>query len=1044
MNLWNLNEKAALRSKYLKGGKANPNDKLRSILEELQQDVVKDVILKVGGRRINVALLFLRGLWDVKISLDKHLRDAINSERLNSFVPLFSDWAPAEKEGSSNFGEEGRRSGSPLEPGNGKLDNSEMEDVNRLTPRQKVIYEAVLGAVKGYAAAAEELGLKPKSLRRAMWKAFKKVEVFKKEIAQPRKRQGLFLSSSSPAEQPLSEGIVKMLNGVVLGVVASLPVSSNFLLWAGALSLLLVLGISMGLMAWSLARSGRLKLKLWSEEEKRVIWPAFIAAIIIGVMAQLFVHASLAVIETVAKVQQAPSEAKDAVAQRFGGIGLIILLGVGLWLLGWIMLKVSRPKILKSVRDAAIAWAAVYIHPQGKFSLSLAVSAVMLLWAWSMYRFITDLRRPAGVRLASFISGGLSVLLIWRLGVLASQLWQTSALALGIVFIFSFPLVWFGFIVLDGEAYSFSNALKRWVEVQSQGRIEPRRVEIAQLAMLRASDKSWEVERQIFVFFMLRQRLRDALNDVVNFHKERPDAKDSHLTAEAIRLAQFYRLSTAEVRAVRLALGLDWPKGNSGNGALTRHSASSPVENREQEALKEKALVMKLKHFRGLKLLSTLVTLAEMGVFHGERWGTPDNPLNVAPIDVAKKLQGRFGDYHKNLGNIDAAFHMFALQGWMGKQGVDDATQYYLAPLGWPIVKMAKENYFTDALESIPYLKYLHPHMRGPPGWLHPIERLRFPWALRTFKSLIEKSKRGWGLPARSEVEDGASRFALRQAVDYLNGLLILPTLAALGKPLFKAEGNKISNSSIFNLFGEELNLTIDINRLNPDIYHRGFLRAAFDLLEGQGLSEKDPECPQAIRLTAIGRKLAKTVGNYGVPAAYTKSYKLSVVHHRLWRNPKILKVHKDRHIDRDMDQWGSQETHRIYHKDIKERLLAAAGSAGWRMAGLVDEGTGDGGHLAAFGQELLFHILAETNRNLLEQPLVLIGTDLNIKMAQATLSAWKEQLKTDQVFIRMVKDKARESGNGLNVLEQWGELIERGVLVRMMRADITFPDQLE
>ncbi|MBI4397747.1 MAG: hypothetical protein HY586_01305, partial [Candidatus Omnitrophica bacterium] len=271
------------------------------------------------------------------------------------------------------------------------------------------------------------------------------------------------------------------------------------------------------------------------------------------------------------------------------------------------------------------------------------------------------------------------------------------------------------------------------------------------------------------------------------------------------RAAEFHR------RQMRGAVGRRAPPGTKPDGPamrlhgwVTSSAQSLGAAKWSEISEKARAQYMMSAHINGLTVIPALYVLASHGVFD-ELFGRPEDsePAWVSVMDIARRYNTR--DPEKNLGNLWMALDNLARHGWLRRRGVDEQAQYAFTEQGWAATELVRSRLaiFRDVFQAIRDFKNYHSYFRGPPSLWRNVERRRRNLALGRYKRFIEWSRQGWNLP---EGKDYVEQRVRRQMRRLLDGMLMCPTMAALGMPRYESrfgpggekETHKILNSEIF------------------------------------------------------------------------------------------------------------------------------------------------------------------------------------------------------------------------------------------------------
>lgn len=153
-------------------------------------------------------------------------------------------------------------------------------------------------------------------------------------------------------------------------------------------------------------------------------------------------------------------------------------------------------------------------------------------------------------------------------------------------------------------------------------------------------------------------------------------------------------------------------------------------------------------------------------------------------------------------------------------------------------------------------------------------------------------------------------------------------------------------------------------------------------------------------QFTEKGLFYAKRASAYGVTVSYIPT--LRMLDELIFGNPKAAKLlgdeHKEGHIDRAMNVWGSGGAHASYFKVVDEIIIHLFNKPIQEQPkGILDMGCGNG----AFLSHLFNVIEKQTLRGQMldEHPLILVGADYN----EAALNITKGNLVQSEIWAKVV-----------------------------------------
>jgi len=208
------------------------------------------------------------------------------------------------------------------------------------------------------------------------------------------------------------------------------------------------------------------------------------------------------------------------------------------------------------------------------------------------------------------------------------------------------------------------------------------------------------------------------------------------------------------------------------------------------------------------------------------------------------------------------------------------------------------------------------------------------------------------------------------QVLKHIEGLIVSPIIVLLGV------------NSLFHKYFMEASFTAEEYHKNPESFKK-----ILNFLSHLGWFKKKNNTYQ---FTEEGLFFAKRASAYGVTVSYLPTFiKLDDL---LFGNPEILKTESpddtEKHVDREMNVWGSGGAHSTYFKVIDQVIIELFNKPiNEQPKGILDMGCGNG----AFIQHIFEVIEHQTLRGKMldEYPLLLVGADFNkaaLKVTRANL----------------------------------------------------------
>jgi len=318
-----------------------------------------------------------------------------------------------------------------------------------------------------------------------------------------------------------------------------------------------------------------------------------------------------------------------------------------------------------------------------------------------------------------------------------------------------------------------------------------------------------------------------------------------------------------------------------------------------------------------------------------------------------------------NLGSLLGGLRVLGLNGWVALDGRDEDTAVRLTNAGAAVAATWAAHRATfDRL--VGFLG----HARDLPALLHEPGGED---AAAAFEDLVARSRRGWDI---ADPPDGAATAAVAGLRRQMDGVLVSPAMVALGIPVHRqdADAIRVARPALF----EEVDASgrLSLRRLGAG-WNGRLLRTALVLLAQQGLLERAPDDPAAVRLTDRGRLLVADAANFGGPVSYLANY--SRLDDVLLGSGDPLGIASDGHVDRVMNIWTSYE-HSVFSMGRTDmcagfvRRIFDDPDLDAQPVGIADMGCGSGDSV----RQLVDYVLRQTRRgrHLATHPLAVIGAD--------------------------------------------------------------------
>lgn len=240
-------------------------------------------------------------------------------------------------------------------------------------------------------------------------------------------------------------------------------------------------------------------------------------------------------------------------------------------------------------------------------------------------------------------------------------------------------------------------------------------------------------------------------------------------------------------------------------------------------------------------------------------------------------------------------------------------------------------------------------------------------------KALFHQYRDNFGIELSS---DTVERTIQKQVLYHIEGIILGPTLVLLGM------------SGMFHKYFMETRFKAEEFHENPKNFEQ-----LLDILTELGLFNKSNESFQ-------GMFFAKRASAYGVTVSYIPT--LRKLNDLVFGNPLVLEKtaldSQEKHVDREMNVWGSGGAHAAYFRVIDEIIIELFNKPiEEQPKGILDMGCGNG----AFLQHLFSVIEGQTLRGSMldEYPLLLIGADFN----ETALEISKRNLIQAEIWAKII-----------------------------------------
>ncbi|GAA3630669.1 class I SAM-dependent methyltransferase [Flavivirga jejuensis] len=364
---------------------------------------------------------------------------------------------------------------------------------------------------------------------------------------------------------------------------------------------------------------------------------------------------------------------------------------------------------------------------------------------------------------------------------------------------------------------------------------------------------------------------------------------------------------------------------------------------------KEKLRATIFRHLDGIATATTAYTLHKNGVLS---YLLEHKKGNLQ--DLAKK-------FNANSGYLNIGLRILCAQGWL-TQHVDNTNN----TVSFEVNKLSKKAFkltplYEDAVNLLNYsVKF-------------PKERIG-PDAFNALEKIFKKHKHNFGV---STIEESTVEY---QIIKHIEGVIAAPIIVLLGM------------NGFFHKYFMEASFRAQEYHKNPESFKK-----ILDFLSHLGWFTKKKDTYQ---FTDEGLFFAKRASAYGVTVSYLPTFvKLNDL---LFGNPFLLKTElldeTEKHVDREMNVWGSGGAHSTYFKIIDNIIIELFNKPiDEQPKGILDMGCGNG----AFIQHIFDVIEYKTLRGKMldAYPLLLVGADFN----QAALKVTRANLIKADIWAKVI-----------------------------------------
>ena len=355
------------------------------------------------------------------------------------------------------------------------------------------------------------------------------------------------------------------------------------------------------------------------------------------------------------------------------------------------------------------------------------------------------------------------------------------------------------------------------------------------------------------------------------------------------------------------------------------------------------------KHLDGIATTTTAFSLHKKGV------------LVYLLKNKKVKLSELTDAFNANEGYLNVALRILCSQSWL-VQHLDNKANTVIYEINDNSEKAFQlASLYEDAIKLLNYAAKFPGQRIGPDAFI-------------SLERIFKKFENNFGLNNVSE------NSIEKQILKHIEGAIVAPITVLLGV------------NGLFHKYFMEASFTAEEYHRDPESFKK-----ILDFLAYLGWFTKKKNTYQ---FTDEGLFFAKRASAYGVTVSYLPTF--VQLDELIFGNPLILKTDSpdetEKHVDREMNVWGSGGAHSTYFKVIDEIIIQLFNKPiDEQPKGILDMGCGNG----AFIQHIFDVIEYKTARGKLldEHPLLLVGADFN----QAALKVTRANLIKADIWAKVI-----------------------------------------
>ncbi|MDD7885630.1 class I SAM-dependent methyltransferase [Flavivirga sp. 57AJ16] len=355
------------------------------------------------------------------------------------------------------------------------------------------------------------------------------------------------------------------------------------------------------------------------------------------------------------------------------------------------------------------------------------------------------------------------------------------------------------------------------------------------------------------------------------------------------------------------------------------------------------------RHLDGIATATTAYSLYKNGV------------LQYLLNNKKSSIENLSKEFNANEGYLNVGLRVLSSQGWLNMtiNNTNNTVYYETNAKSEKAFKLVP--IYADAVNLLSYsVKFTEEGIGAD--------------AFNALEKVFVKYKQSFGLPP---VKENTIEY---QVLKHIEGVIAAPIIVLLGL------------KGLFHKYFMEASFRAQEYHKDPESFKK-----ILDFFAYLGWFSKKKDTYQ---FTDKGLFFAKRASAYGVTISYLPTF--TTLDELIFGNPLVLKTNapdeKEKHVDREMNVWGSGGAHATYFKIIDDIIIELFNKPiDEQPKGILDMGCGNG----AFIQHVFDVIEYKTLRGKMldEYPLLLVGADFN----QAALKVTRSNLIKADIWAKVI-----------------------------------------